>query len=278
MATLAMEDAENDKSIRRRGGKPLAHVLGTLIAVSADPALAQAVAAEPEESLSPPERSRESAEGFGHFLLGAGFFNLSELEDRLKDDGYGELSPVISIVGGEGHAVFDSGFLVGARGGALISPESEGARGGGTARITGGFGMADFGFALVHTRPVLLSLSAGIGGYGYSIELGDSESAAFDDVLADPARGTSLSTGGLLGSLTVGFDGRVDVGPMEQGRQGFLTLGLRLGALYGPPLGDWSIEHGGTASGGPSTALAGGYGALAIGFGGRQGARPRPFD
>lgn len=227
----------------------------------------------PEPADRCPDRSEEPAEGFGHFLLGAGLFNLNDLEDRLRDSGYAELSPVITIIGGEGHALFDSGFLVGARGGALISPESEGPDGS-TASISGGFGMADFGFSLVHTRPILLFLAAGIGGFGYSVDIGDGRSAAFDDVLAEPARGTSLSTAGLLGSLTVGFDGRVDIAPPERGKQGFLTLGLRLGALYGPPIGDWTIEHGGKASGGPTTALAGFFGALALGFGGRDEGRP----
>jgi hypothetical protein len=264
---------------------------GTLLVAGADPALADSapnaeaapaappggtVTLAPPEASEPadrcPDRSEEPAEGFGHFILGAGLFNLSDLEDRLRQNGYAELSPVITIIGGEGHALFDSGFLVGARGGALISPESEGPDAS-TASISGGFGMADFGFSLVHTRPILLFLAAGIGGFGYSVDIGDGRSAAFDDVLAEPARGSSLSTAGLLGSLTVGFDGRVDIAPADRGKQGFLTLGLRLGALYGPPIGDWTIEHGGKASGGPTTALAGFFGALALGFGGRDEGR-----
>jgi hypothetical protein len=224
-----------------------------------------------------PERKREAAEGFGQFLLGAGFFGLKDLQDRLAANGYDRLPTAITILGGEGHGVFDSGFLVGVRGAALLSPESEGPRGF-TASVGGGFGMVDFGFALVHTRPILLSLAAGIGGFGYSIDIGDGASAPFDDALADPARSTSISTGGVLGSLTAGFDGRVDVGQAQEGRQGFFTLGLRLGVLYGPPIGDWSLSNGGAATGGPSTELIGGYGALAIGFGGRRDEPPKPFD
>jgi hypothetical protein len=70
------------------------------------------------------------------------------------------------------------------------------------------------------------------------------------------------------GMFFVGLDGRVPVGTVERGRRGFFTLGARVGALYGPPLGGWGLDEGGDATAGPGRGLTGVYGALAIGFGG----------
>jgi hypothetical protein len=213
-------------------------------------------------------RPHEQAEGSGGFLLGVALIDLSSLNDRLEQNGYTRLSGPFTFMGGEGHGVMDSGFVVGVRGAAIFGPDGDGP-GGMSTSMGGGFGMLDLGFALVRTRPALLTLTAGIGGYGMSLDIQDDQSARFDDVLADPRRGTSLGRGGLLVGLTLGFDGRVPVGEAEEGQQGFFTLGGRLGALYGPAFGDWDLPGGGNASSGPGFGLTGGFAALVIGFGGR---------
>jgi hypothetical protein len=200
---------------------------------------------------------------------------LRDLEDRLTANGYESLPWARPIIGGEGHAVLPSGFVVGAWGAALLGPGSSGPNDY-TATLSGGFGMLDLGFALVHRRAALLSLLAGIGGYGYSVDIGNGSSTSFDDALANPARSTSVGTGGVLGSLTLGFDGRVDIGEPKAGRQGFFSLGARLGVLYGPPIGEWSLANEGTATGGPTTGLTGGFAAMAVGFGERP-ERATPF-
>jgi len=58
------------------------------------------------------------------------------------------------------------------------------------------------------------------------------------------------------------------MGAAERGKRGFFTIGARLGALFGPPIGDWNLAEGAQATGAPSTGLSGAYAALAIGFGG----------
>lgn len=133
--------------------------------------------------------------------------------------------------------------------------------------LGGGLGMLDLGFALVHTRSLLFTLTGGIGGYGLSLRIDDEGSARFDDVLREPTRGSELSAAGLLVGLTLGLDGRVPIGKPDKGRRGFFTLGARAGALYGPPLGGWSLPYE-DVRGGPSSKLLGVYAALAIGFGG----------
>jgi hypothetical protein len=221
-----------------------------------------------DKPCAPCEREEEeAAEGAGAFFIGTGVFDLSPLNERLRDNGYERISPWATLIGGEGHAVLDSGFVAGARGAAIVYQTGDGPDGMRT-HLGGGFGMFDFGFALVRRSPILLTLTASIGGYGTSLEIGDEQSARFDDVLADPRRSTSLDRGGLLTGLTLGFDGRVPVGRVERGRRGFFTLGARLGVLYGPALGGWGFSPESEATAGPNFGLTGAFAGVAIGFGG----------
>lgn len=226
------------------------------------------VLAPEEPQCEPCEDPNEPRDGSGAFLLGVALFDLSELNDQLQAAGYDEIPTALTLIGGEGRAVFDSGFVAGARGAAFVTPSGDGPNNVRT-EFAGGFGMVDLGFALVHQRSTLLTLTAGIGGFGYSLEISGSQDASFDEVLADPQRSASLGRGGVLGALTLGFDGRVPVGPVKRGRRGFFTLGVRVSGLYGPALGGFSLSPGdGDVSSGPDDGLVGGFAALAIGFGG----------
>jgi hypothetical protein len=66
----------------------------------------------------------------------------------------------------------------------------------------------------------------------------------------------------------------VPLGESKDGHQGFFTIGARVGGLFGPALGEWSLPQGADASGGPSATLAGLYATLAVGFGGRPEPMP----
>lgn len=225
-----------------------------------------ATTGSPPPNCEPCETDKDAVEGSGVFLLGAGPFDFSSLNDHLAANGYDRLGSVMTILGGEGHAVFASGFVAGARGGVLLGPSGSGP--GVRTHLSGGFGMIDLGFALVRTSHALFTFTGGIGGYGMSLGIGDDQSAPFDSVLQNPKRSVSLGHGGLLVGLTLGIDFRVPTGGVEHGRRGFFTLGARIAGLYGPPLGGWDISEGDTATDAPSAGLAGGYAALAIGFGG----------
>lgn len=219
----------------------------------------------------------DDTEGRGAFLLGLGFFDLSKLNDRLVASGYEAVDDALTVIGGEGHAVFANGFVAGGMGAGILGPTSEGPR---EAHMDfgGGFGMLDLGFALVHTRSILFTVLGSVGGYGWTMSIDQPGAARFDDVLDNPRRSTSLTRGGMLAGLTLAIEGRIPVGPAERGRQGFFSLGLRAGGLYGPPLGTWSLADGSDATAGPDTRMAGVYSLLTLGFGGWRvapGATPR---
>ncbi|MDD9964813.1 MAG: hypothetical protein OXR73_01205 [Myxococcales bacterium] len=211
-------------------------------------------------------RGDKEGEGAGRFLLGAAFLDLSSLNDRLRAAGYEEYERPITLIGGEARGVTESGFVAGIHGAAFIPPSGDGP-GAARTRLRGGFIALDLGMALIHTRSLLLTVTAGLGGYGLSLSIDSDEDVPFDDVLADPARGSELTTGGFLGMLTVGFDGRLPVGEVEEGYQGFFTLGVRAGALYGAPLSDWNLPEA-DATDAPSGTLLGAYAAAVVGFGG----------
>jgi hypothetical protein len=205
-------------------------------------------------------------EGAGMFLVGAGVFDLSELNDHLRANGYETFGSVITLLGGQGRVVLDSGFVIGGHGAALIAPSGDSSTDFQTS-LGGGFGMFDLGFALVHTHSILFTITGGIGGYGLSLEIDDERSARFDEVLQNPGRSTTLSAGGLLVGASIGLDARVSIGKPDKGRRGFFTLGARLGGLFGPPIGSWSLPNA-DVRGGPSTQLVGAHASLALGFGG----------
>jgi hypothetical protein len=233
-----------------------------------------AAASEVRAQAAPPgpapceEAERDDTEGAGMFWFGPGLFAFSSLSDRLAAHGYERLPNLLPVIGGEGHAVFPSGFVIGGHGAGLLAPDRDGPDDL-ALHFGGGFGMADFGFAPVHTQSLLFTMTGGIGGYGWSLGIGSKERASFDDVLEDPRRSASLSRGGVLVGATLGIDGRVALGGAERGHQGFFTFGLRIGGLYGPAIGHFSLADGEEVSDGPNVGLTGAYAVLALGFGGR---------
>jgi hypothetical protein len=232
---------------------------------------AQSVAVEtrlPVAPCAPCRRKHDGVEGAGGFMIGIVWIDLSELNDALSAAGYEELDTAMTLLGGQAHAIFPSGFVVGGHGAAILAPSAGGPEGF-RASFDGGFGMADFGFAFLHTRAFLITLTGGIGGYGMGLHISEHRAFAFDDILDNPRRSASLSVGGLLVGLTLGFDGRVPIGQVdEEGMRPFFSLGVRAGGMYGPPISEWSLDDGNESPGGPSSTLSGAYVALVLSFGG----------
>lgn len=221
------------------------------------------------------DAERDETEGAGIFWFGPGLFAFSALSDRLEAHGYDRLPNLLPVIGGEGHAVFRSGFVIGGHGAGLLAPDRDGPDDL-ELHFGGGFGLADFGFAPVHTRSLLFTITGGIGGYGWNLGIGPKGHVDFDDALEDPRRTASLGRGGPLVGATLGIDGRFPLGEAKQGHQGFFTIGLRVGGLYGPPIGSFGLADSGDVSGGPDVGLSGGYAVLALGFGGAPAPDAKP--
>lgn len=238
------------------------------------PVVEPVAAADPVATPSPAAdgvAEEPNVEGVGAFLIGAGLFDWSPLNDRLKAAGYETVDNPVVLLGGEARAILPSGFVIGGRGFAIVTADGEGP-GNFTRDFSGGLGMAEFGYAFVHTEPVLLTLGAGIGGYGLSLEISEHDNVDFDDVLSNPERSASLSTSGVLAAATLAFDSRIPLSKANaKGHRGFFNIGVRIGGLYGPTLEDWDLSFSRQATGSPDVPLAGGYALLALGFGGGRG-------
>lgn len=199
--------------------------------------------------------------------FGGGFFDLSSMNDRLAANGYERLTGPFAVLGGEMRDIHENGFVTGIYGAAILDKNGDGPDGL-RSKWSGGFGLVELGYAPVRFRYFTLSLSAQFGGFGVSLDITESGNARFDDVLAMPRRGTSLSQGGLLFGLMLRADGRIPIGDTHHDRQSYLAIGLRVNGLWGPAFGDWAFaENNYDAKNGPNANLTGAYAALVLGWG-----------
>lgn len=221
----------------------------------------------PEAPEAPCDDDRDDVGGAGVFMLGVAFTDLSDLNRHLSRNGYERIDSAIAVIGGQGFALFDTGLIIGGHGGAFLVPTADGPDAY-RADVGGGFGMADFGFAFVRTPSMLLMATVGIGGYGMGLTITERLSLDFDDVLNEPRRSSTMSAGGVLGGIMLGFDGRVPLGAVDKhGMRPFFTVGVRAGGMYAPALGEWSLADGSELSRAPTTALSAAYAGVALGFG-----------
>jgi hypothetical protein len=197
---------------------------------------------------------------------GAVAVDLKPLNDRLTGAGYGNKLPsLFPLVGGQGFGLFKH-YLVGGSGAAFLS-RSVDLPGNAEASATGAWGTFDFGYQLVRVSGFLLVPMVSLGGYGMSVSLSPKSAGSFDDTVRNPARSTTLTNKGGLGGISVlakliVLGHQAGVGDARSG----LSLGLRVGGLYGIPFRNWQAD-GASVSGGPSFGLRGGYAALSLGAG-----------
>ncbi len=195
---------------------------------------------------------------------GAMIADFGPVNDRLSDAGYPQKLPsVFPMMGGQAFGLF-SHFVIGGSGAGLFS-RSEQMAPGLDASAGGAWGTFDFGYQLVRVNGFLLAPLVSLGGYGMGVTLSSTAEPSFDEALATPTRATHLSNKGALAGVSVLANLIVLGGPssVPDARTG-LSLGLRLGGLYGIPVREWQAD-GVEASDGPSLGLRGGYAALSLG-------------
>ena len=207
--------------------------------------------------------------GPGAEFVGAGVSRLTtgELNDRLAARGYPTFGRTPLGVTLGGHRVLANGVMLGAEWHGIIHENQE--HQGREVGLGGGYGTLSVGYAvdLSPRARAYPRLGLGAGGLGLWIE-DQQPDAAFDDVLADPARyrdtldrrdrETVLSHGSVLVDLGVG----VELLSRAQGRGPM--IGLRLGYVVTPSATSWRLDERGV-SGGPTATLAGPYVRMVVG-------------
>ncbi|RMF62494.1 MAG: hypothetical protein D6743_12075 [Calditrichaeota bacterium] len=217
---------------------------------------------------TPEERSRG---GSGYFMVGGHQLRLSALNAALSRHGYPTFSQGFVSLGGGGYGFFNR-LMVGGEGHGLLSPDGSRRRGDFKTSLTAGYGFFDLGYLIVADGPMRVYPVFGFGGGGLSLKIRPTESLTFDDVLSDPRRGATLSTGGLLLNLGFGAEYAFYTGEDGAYRRG-LVVGLRVGYVLAPVKGDWSLE-GLDVGGGPDLGITGPY--VRLLFGGGRFPKPSP--
>src|SRR6185436_13243580 len=125
------------------------------------------------------------------------------------------------------------------------------------ASASGAWGTVDFGYQLVRVNGFLLVPMISAGGYGMTVGLSPKSAGSFNETIANPARATVLTDKGILGGVSIlakliVLGRQAGVGDARSG----LSVGLRVGGLYGFPIRDWQAD-GASVSGGPSFGLRG---------------------
>lgn len=247
--------------------------LGTSSALVSSPAWAEEELTPPPldtegKPTSPPAPSEGAKPRLAGISLqgGAMAVDLGPLNDRLARAGYQEKLPtVFPMLGGQGFGLF-SRFLIGGSGAGLF-PRTTDLPANRRAGAAGAWGTVDFGYQLVRINGFLLAPIVSLGGYGMSATLSSKEESTFDEAIANPSRGTTLTNKGLLGGASIMakliFLGR---GANVPGARSGFSVGLRVGGVYGIPYRKWEAD-GVTANDGPTFGLRGGYLALSLGVG-----------
>ncbi len=202
----------------------------------------------------------------GNFVLGPGWFQAGDVEDRLHAHGFENVDTLAILFGLSGRLIFDNGFMVGAAG-ALAGHDAVDGPDAYDARLSYGVARAEGGYALLSSERWLLLPTLGIGGYSAHLQLNDDRDASFDELLESTGTTTSLSSSGLLLSAIVDFAVRFPLTARTRSPRGFLSIGVEGGYLYSVPFGRWQSSAGGDVDDGPDAELTGGFVGLTLGGG-----------
>jgi hypothetical protein len=200
--------------------------------------------------------------GGGHFALGSVRLELDELNGLFTANGLPTVESSAISFGGGGYAV-NGRLVLGGEGHGFMLGDETTADGRTGLRVGGGYGVAILGWELNPGSNLRIQPRAGIGGGGYSVQIGDREVPRLEDVLADPGRGSNLTHGGLVRTLGIRVEGtfRGSGGPV---------LGVEWGRVKG--LGSWGwASDWGDVTRGPNLPFEGNYIRGTIGGGGRRG-------
>lgn len=207
--------------------------------------------------------------GKGYFFVGSGTLDIDKLNSRLAGKGYPKFSDSFLTVGGGGHGIVNR-FIIGGEGMAFVTEDRETIISGKTYKnsLTGGCGFFDIGYSAYSHRGLSIYPILGIGGGGFSLNITDRSAPNFDDILSAPARSSHLSSASFLLSISVGADYLLNF-EQRPDRTGGLILGLRVGYIFAPVTGNWSIDNI-EVFGGPKTGMNGLFFHFMIGGGGSE--------
>jgi hypothetical protein len=218
------------------------------------PAVAESLDAQEQPEKRAPLELRGYASGGGAWL------GLDDLNMSMNNQGYLPFSGGFVEKGGFGHILINR-ILLGGGGFALSGKRTS--RADTSAILSGGVGLFHVGYAFLSKGSLKGYAMVGLGGGSLSLQVTEKNSADFEEVLADPKRGSLLATSGFLLELAVGSDFFVKTKTHPNGAGGLL-IGIQAGYSLAPGWGKWTMPDLNIA-GGPKSGLTGFYVRLLFG-------------
>jgi hypothetical protein len=236
-------------------------LLGPLLGIGvANPAVSRGVAQ--------PVRGH-SVEGLGVFRAGVLRLKLDDLNARLEGAGYPHLDATVPVWGGGGYGRVGD-FLLGLELHGGLDPSA--AAGPRRTSLKGGYGLTRARYVMPSLGGLTLYPAAGVGAGGLWLQIAEPGAPDFDDVLDNPLRGATLSTGiHLLLDLGVGLEYRIRATSGEGGRAGGVLLGAEAGYVFAPGDTSWGLDGLAEARDGPKLGIEGFYLWFSLGGWGRGG-------
>lgn len=232
---------------------------------------ATALAAAP--AAAQPAPSGSVSEGRGYLSIGWGTLDLAALNTSLTDRGYPSFPERRLTIGAGGHGIRGR-WILGGEGHAFVGKTTDAIRTGQNyeTALNGGYGFFNVGYLAMQRGHLHAYPFAGIGGAGAQLRIRESSAPTFDDVLRDPGRSASLTTGGLVLQFGIAVDQLFVLQSREsaaQSSQAGLVFGLRLGYAFMPAQSAWRQNSTRVASG-PDVGIDGPYIRFVVGAGGRR--------
>lgn len=221
--------------------------VGTLSAVAA---LAGATNAAAQTPVGP-----AAVVGGGYFQAGYMDLGLEELNASLDDSGYPSLDSGFITLGGAGYGSRGR-FLIGGEGHGILENSETTPDGAYEISAGGGYGLFRVGYLAYSEQNFDVFPLFGIGGGGLNLDIKNRSAPLFDDVLDDPARSSSLSTGGFLLDLSVGATYRLELAD-EDGERGGMLFGVQVGYTFQPGETSWDLDGLNDVAGGPDFQIEG---------------------
>jgi hypothetical protein len=205
--------------------------------------------------------------GLGHTSIGVGAIQVSGVDAPLRAalGDCGAVGPGSWRYGGGGKMLL-FGLILGGKGYGFEYFDGSGSAG--TARMSGGGGGFQLGYAIHRSAKALVYPLIGFGGYGIDIELDNTSDSdiTFGDQIVAGASASTFQSGYWAAEVGVGVDWLLMYG--GDGGQGGWSLGAELGLQMSVATSEWDTSDGATIGGVAQPRMVGGYLWLHLGGGG----------
>jgi len=203
----------------------------------------------------------------GYLLIGGVGLDLDGINGSLGAQGFSEIGGETFSMGGGGHVLLGR-WLLGAEGFGLFPRESDTPGGEWQARISGGGGLVNVGYTVVRAGGTSVYPMLGIGAGGLTLQMTEQGRPTFDDVMASPGRGSTLTRVAMLVQPAVGLDHLVRVREVD-GMLAGVVVGVRAGYTFSPVTSPWYLDTMRLA-GSPDQGMEGAFVRVMIGGGTRR--------